>query len=54
VRSTEVDAEYPDLYRQMATLIDERTSDVDLRPLELVADAFMIGAREEAEAFTDF
>jgi len=54
LRSTDADAEYPDLYRQMASLIDAGASDVDLRPLELVADAFMIGARREAEAFTDF
>jgi len=54
VRSTDADAEYPDLYRQMATLIDTGTSDVDLRPLKLVADAYMVGVRQETEAFTDF
>jgi predicted dehydrogenase len=38
-------AEYPGLYRRFAALIAAATSDVDLRPLELVADAFLLGER---------
>lgn len=44
-------AEYPGLYRHFAELIRSGASDTDLAPLELVADAFLIGEREETEAF---
>lgn len=37
--------EYPRLYRRFADLIAARESDVDLRPLQLVADAFLLGSR---------
>ena len=37
------DAEYPRLYRRFADLIARGESDVDLRPLQLVADAFLVG-----------
>ena len=37
--------EYPRLYAKMAKLIDEGRSDVDLSPLVLVADAFLLGKR---------
>jgi len=47
------DREYPALYDRFAKLIAERRSDVDLAPLTLVADAFMVGARAETEAFED-
>jgi predicted dehydrogenase len=42
--------EYPDIYRRFAQLIDERRSDVDVRPLRLVADCLLVGSREEVEA----
>ena len=45
--------EYPDLYARFATLLDEKRSEVDLRPFELVADAFLCGDREQVEAFED-
>lgn len=45
--------EYPGLYRRFARLIAGGVSDVDLRPLQLVADAFMIGRVERAPAFDD-
>lgn len=44
-------AEYPGLYARLAALIAVGESDVDLRPLELVADAFLLGERVETEAF---
>jgi D-galactose 1-dehydrogenase len=43
--------EYPNLYRQFATLIREEQSDVDASPLQLVADAFLCARRLEAEPF---
>ena len=43
--------EYPGLYRRFAALITAGTSDCDLAPLEIVADAFMIGERREVAAF---
>lgn len=48
----EPEAEYPGLYRHFAALVAQGQSDVDLAPLRLVADAFMLGRRRTAEAFT--
>ena len=45
--------EYPSLYQRFVDLIDERASDVDLRPLRLAAEAFLLGRRTEAEPFVD-
>jgi predicted dehydrogenase len=42
--------EYPDIYRRFAALIDERRSDVDVRPLRIVADCLLAGSREEVAA----
>ena len=44
--------EYPGLYRHFAALIAAGASECDLAPLELVADAFLVGARREVAAFT--
>ena len=46
-------AEYPALYARFAELIATGRSDVDSTPLELVADAFLLGRREDAPAFVD-
>jgi D-galactose 1-dehydrogenase len=46
------DGEYPGLYRHFAALIAAGTSECDLRPLELVADAFLLGQRQAVEAFS--
>ncbi len=43
--------EYAGLYARFAALIAKSESDCDLRPLALVADAFLIGDRVETEAF---
>lgn len=43
--------EYPNLYSQMASLVETNTSDVDLRPMVHVSDAFTLGKRVETEAF---
>lgn len=47
------DAEYPMLYRRFAELVHGQKSDVDLAPLQHVADAFMLGKRNVVEAFLD-
>ncbi|MEO5773976.1 MAG: Gfo/Idh/MocA family oxidoreductase [Sphingomicrobium sp.] len=41
--------EYPELYREFVDLIDERRSLVDVAPLRLVADCFLLANRSEAE-----
>ena len=43
--------EYPRLYHQMATLVADGRSDVDVAPLRQVADAFLIGRRRIVSAF---
>ena len=43
--------EYPALYARMAELVDCRGQDVDLSPLQLVADAHLLGQRETVAAF---
>jgi D-galactose 1-dehydrogenase/L-arabinose 1- dehydrogenase len=45
------DTEYPGLYRRFAELVATGKSDVDLRPLQLVADAFLIAERTTGDAF---
>jgi D-galactose 1-dehydrogenase len=45
--------EYPNLYQQFDRLIQTRTSDVDTRPLQLVADVFLRAQREFVDAFHD-
>lgn len=49
----EPEAEYPMLYRRFAEIVRAGTSDVDLAPLQHVADAFMLGKRTVVEAFFD-
>jgi D-galactose 1-dehydrogenase len=48
----EAEAEYRALYRRFLDLVGGRESDVDLAPLQLVADAFLLGQRRSVEAFT--
>ena len=43
--------EYPDIYREFATLLDTSTSKMEAMPYQLVADAFMLGKRTQVEAF---
>jgi D-galactose 1-dehydrogenase len=44
-------AEYPLLYQRFAALIAAGVSDCDVRPMTLVADAFLIGERRTVDAF---
>jgi predicted dehydrogenase len=43
--------EYPAMYRHFVQLVRCGESDVDLRPLELAADAFLLGRRRQTEPF---
>jgi predicted dehydrogenase len=43
--------EYPGLYRRFAELVARGESDVDVRPFQLAADAFLLGKRIEAPSF---
>jgi predicted dehydrogenase len=52
-RGTEGPGEYPALYRDFISLIDERRSLVDTRPLRLCADAFLIGGWTVVGPFED-
>ena len=49
----EPEAEYPMLYKRFAEIVRAGTSDVDLAPLQHVADAFMLGKRNVVDAFFD-
>lgn len=49
----EKEAEYPGLYRRFVELIADGASDVDVTPLQHVADAFMLGRRRAVEPFFD-
>ncbi|WP_310535030.1 Gfo/Idh/MocA family oxidoreductase [Novosphingobium sp.] len=52
-QDTGLEAEYPGLYRRFVDLIGSRESDVDLAPLQIVADAFLRGRSRSTEAFDD-
>jgi D-galactose 1-dehydrogenase len=45
--------EYPAMYRHFVALIRGGMSDVDVAPLQLVADAFMRGRTTVTEAFEE-
>lgn len=47
------DEEYRELYRRFVALAATGASDVDLAPLRLVADAFLLGRRTIVEPFVD-
>jgi D-galactose 1-dehydrogenase len=49
--SVVLDEEYVSIYRRFDHLIGERRSDVDQRPLQLVADIFLIGRHFPADPF---
>lgn len=49
----EPETEYPMLYKRFAEIVRAGASDVDLAPLQHVADAFMLGKRNVVEAFFD-
>jgi len=46
-------AEYPGLYAHFADLVRRKSSDVDVAPLQIVADAFLCGERLEVAPFVE-
>lgn len=50
---TEGLGEYPSLYRRFDHLIERNESHVDVAPLRLTAEAFLLGRRYEVEAFEE-
>jgi predicted dehydrogenase len=46
------DREYPRLYARFAELVAAGESEVDVRPLQLVADAFLLGERRVGASFS--
>jgi len=47
------EGEYAAVYRHFQQLIADKTSDMDLQPLRLVADSFFVGSRTAVEPFYD-
>lgn len=47
------DREYPSLYAKFSELLRDNVSDVDVAPLQHVADAFLLGRRIEVSPFED-
>jgi predicted dehydrogenase len=48
-----LESEYEAIYRRFASLIARGQSDVDARPLQLVADAYLVAKRVAVEPFVD-
>jgi predicted dehydrogenase len=46
-------SEYASIYQRFAGLVAHRQSDVDARPMQLVADIFLIAKRVVVEPFSD-
>lgn len=44
--------EYPDIYREFASLLAASTLEINSAPFQLVADAFMIGSRTRVDDFS--
>ena len=53
VQSSGGEGEYPSIYSEFVDLIDERRSHVDIRPLRLVADAYLSAKRSFVEPFEE-
>ena len=47
------EGEYPAIYAHFAELLERRANHVDLAPLRLAADAFLLGKRTQIEPFAD-
>jgi D-galactose 1-dehydrogenase len=45
------DEEYGLMYERFATLLDRHETDVDAAPLRMMADVFLLGARDNGPAF---
>jgi hypothetical protein len=53
VHELSTEREYPAMYRHFVELVRSGRSDVDVRPLQLVADAFLSAHHVETDAFED-
>ena len=53
VLSAQPEAEYANIYKHFVALVEKGRSDVDLAPLQLVADAFLLGRRVDVAPFHD-
>jgi len=53
VKDIGAEREYPSLYDRFFELISTGSSDVDVSPLQHVADAMLLGKRHEVETFED-
>ncbi|WP_018391100.1 Gfo/Idh/MocA family protein [Ancylobacter sp. FA202] len=53
VLSAQPEAEYRNIYKHFVELVETGRSDVDLAPLQLVADAFLLGRRIDVAPFHD-
>lgn len=53
VLSAQPEAEYRNIYKHFVALVEAGRSDVDLAPLQLVADAFLLGRRVDVAPFHD-
>jgi L-arabinose 1- dehydrogenase len=53
VKEIGAEREYPSLYDRFFDLISTGSSDVDVSPLQHVADAMLLGSRHEVEKFED-
>jgi len=51
--ATAPSTEYANLYAHFAELIRRGRADVDIAPLQLVADAFLCGRRVDVEPFVE-
>jgi D-galactose 1-dehydrogenase len=51
--SGKLQSEYQSIYRRFAELIAQRDCEVDMRPMQLVADIFLVGKRITVEDFSD-
>lgn len=51
VATEDAEGEYASLYRHFATLVSQGLSEVDARPFQLVADAFLLGTRVTVDRF---
>lgn len=51
--ASSLSGEYPRLYENMHQLVTAGKSDCDFRPLELVADAFLLGSRQQVGPYDE-
>lgn len=53
LRVEEKSTEYEQIYERFAEILDTGNSDIDVAPLRLVADAFLVGRRLQTEPFIE-